>query len=157
MVIFALVLASMPAAGQVVYKLTDQDGKRVYSDHVIPGMRVVGKLIPPPQPDPELAAAARAAQAERAEHAADYAKERVRALDAADADIKQAEQRLAAAKRALEAGAEPLPGERLGTERGTFTRLSDAYWVRISQLQRQVSKATRDLERAYSERNALRD
>jgi len=72
------------------------------------------------------------------------------------ADIEQAEQTFAAAKRAL-ARPESLPSERLGTERGTFTRLSDAYWVRTSQLQRQVSKATRDLERAYSERNALRD
>ena len=45
-----MVLASMPAAAQVVYKLADKDGKTVYSDHVIPGMRVVGKLAPPPQP-----------------------------------------------------------------------------------------------------------
>jgi hypothetical protein len=118
-------------------------------------MRMIGKLVPPPQPDPELVAAARAAQAERAQHA--YAGERVRALDAADASVTQAEEDLVAAGRALEAGAEPLPGERLGTVRGTFTRLSDAYWTRINELHGEVSKATRELEQAYSERNALRD
>ena len=116
----AMMLAWTSATAQVVYKLADKDGKIVYSDHVIPGMRVVGKLAPPPQPDPELVAAARAAQAERAQRAEAYAKGRVRALDAADARIRAAEQRLAAAKRALEEGTEPLPGERLGTvRRGT--------------------------------------
>jgi hypothetical protein len=142
----AMVLASTPATAQVVYKLVDKHGKSVYSDHVIPGMRVVGKLAPPPQPDPELVAAAQAAQAERAQHAEAYAKERVRAFDAADAKVREAEQKLAAAKGALEAGAEPLPGERLGTVRGAFTRFSDAYWTRISELEREVSKLTRQLE-----------
>ena len=158
----AMVLAWTPAAAQVVYKLTDKEGKIVYSDHVIPGMRVIGKLAPPPEPDPELVAAARAAQAERAARAEAYAAQRVRALDAADTRIRKAEQQLAAAKRALEAGVEPLPGERMGTVRsGTqgqpFTRFSDDYWERVSQLERAVSKATRELEQAYSERNALRD
>jgi hypothetical protein len=158
----AMLLAWIPAAAQVVYKLADKDGKTVYSDHVIPGMRVISKLAPPPQPDPELVAAARAAQAERAARAEAYAARRVRALDAADARIREAEQQLAAAKRALEAGAEALPGERLGTvRRGNqgqpFTRYSDDYWERVSELERAVSKATRELEQAYSERNALRD
>lgn len=157
-----LVLASLPAAAQVVYKLADKDGKTVYSDHVIPGMRVVGKLAPPPQPDPELVAAARAAQAERTQRVEAHAKERVRALDAADAKVREAERQLAAATRALEAGAEPLEGERLGTvQRGKkgqiFTRFSDDYWERMSELEREVSNATRELEQAYSERNALRD
>jgi hypothetical protein len=151
-----MALAWRAVAGQVVYKLVDKDGKSVYSDHVIPGMSVVGKLVPPPQPDPELAAAARAAQAERAQHAKAYAKERLRALDAADASVRQAEQKLAEARQALEAGTQPLPSELLGTVRG-FVRLSDAYWTRMSELQRELLEATRDLEQAYSERNAMRD
>ena len=158
----AMMLAWAPAAAQVVYKLADKNGKVVYSDRVIPGMRVIGKLAPPPQPDPELVAAARAAQAERAARAEAYAAKRVRALDAADTRIRKAEQRLAAAKRALEAGMDPLPGERLGTVRRgiqgqPFTRFSDDYWERLSQLEDEVSKATKELEQAYSERNALRD
>jgi hypothetical protein len=156
-----MLLAAAPAAAQVVYKLVDKKGGIVYSDHVIPGMRVVEKLAPPPPPDPELAAAARAAAAERARRADAYAEERVRALDAADTEVREAERALAAAKQALEAGIEPLPGERLGTvragPRGSFTRFSDAYWARISELEQAVSEATRRLERAYSERNALRD
>jgi hypothetical protein len=156
LVIAAIVLTCTPAAGQVVYKLADKDGNSVYSDHVIPGMRVIGKLIPPPLPDPGLVAAARAAQAERAQYGDTYAKERVRALDAADANVRHAEHKLAEARHALEAGTEPLPGELLGTVRG-FTRLSDAYWTRISELEREVSNATRELEHAYSERNAIRD
>jgi hypothetical protein len=158
-----LIVLAWPAAtsAQVVYKLVDKNGKTVYSDHVIPGMKVVGKLTPPPQPDPELAAAAHAAQTERAQRAQAYAQERIRALDAADAKIRAAEQRLAAARQALEAGSEPLPGEQLGTvrkgTRGTFTRFSDEYWERIADLEHEVVKATKELERAYSERNALRD
>ena len=153
----AMALMSGPAAAQVVYKLTDKHGKTVYSDHVIPGMRVVGKLAPPPLPDPELVAAARAAQAERAQHVEAYAKERVRALDAADTAIREAEQKLAAARRALEAGEKPLPGERLGTVRKGFSRFSDDYWTRMSDLDHEVAKATKQLEEAYSECNALRD
>jgi hypothetical protein len=158
---FAILLAATPVTAQVVYKLVDKNGGTVYSDHVIPGMRVVEKLAPPPPPDPELVAAARAAAAERARRAEAHAEERERALDAADAEVRQAEQALAAANRDLDAGLEPLPGERLGTigfgPNRLFTRLSDAYWARIAQLQRAVSEATRRLERAYSERNALRD
>jgi hypothetical protein len=156
-IIFGALLAWTSAPAQVVYKHADKDGSSVYSDRVIPGMKVIGKLAPVPQPDPELAAAARAAQAERAQHAEAYAKERLRELDQADAAIRQAEQNLAAAKRALQAGTEPLPGERLGTVRKGFTRLSDTYWERMSGLEQEVAKATKELEHAYSERNALRD
>jgi hypothetical protein len=156
-VIAAMLLTFSPAIAQVVYKHVDKDGKTVYSDRVIPGMKVIGELAPPAAPDPGLAAAARAAQAERAQQAEDYAKERARALDVADNKIRQAEHRLAAAKRALEAGKDPLPGERLGTVRKSFTSLSEAYWQRISALEDEVSAATKQVEQAYSERNALRD
>jgi hypothetical protein len=157
----AILLAATPVTAQVVYKLVDKNGGIVYADRVIPGMRVVDKLAPPPPPDPELVAAARAAAAERARRAEAYAEEHERALDAADAEVRQAEQALATARQALGDGMEPLPGERLGTvgvgPRGPFTRLSDAYWARISQLEQAVAEATRRLERAYGERNALRD
>ena len=153
----ALLLLCTQAGAQVVYKLIDKDGKSVYSDHVIPGMKVVLKLAPPPPPDPELVAAARAAQAERVERADAYARERVRALDAADAKIRAGEQRLAESKRALEAGVEPLPGERLGTVRKSFSRFSGEYWARMSELEQEVSDATKELEKAYNELNALRD
>lgn len=157
-----LALAASAATAQTIYKLIDPQGLVIYSDHVIPGMRVVDKLVPPPPPDPELIAAARAAEAERAQRANALARARVQALDAAAAKVRTAEARLAAAKQALEAGIEPLPGERLGTVRRggggeIFSRYSDAYWHRISALEQAVGEATKQLELAYSERNALRD
>mgnify|MGYP001367915866 CR=1 FL=1 len=152
-----LALASTPVAAQVVYKLGDKDGRIVYSDRVVPGLRVVGKLKPPPPPDPELVAAVRAAQAERKLHAGNYAHERIRAMDAADVHIRQAERRHAAAVRSMETGAEPLPGERIGTVRPGFSQFSEAYWIRLTELEREVAQTTKALEEAYAGRNALRD
>src|SRR5690242_14623397 len=45
-------------------------------------------------------------------------------------DVARAQQAVQDAKKALEAGREPLPGERQGTASG-FSRLTDAYFERI--------------------------
>ena len=105
----------------------------------------------------ELVAAVRAAQAERKLHAGNYAHERIRAMDAADVHIRQAERRHAAAVRSMETGAEPLPGERIGTVRPGFSQFSEAYWIRLTELEREVAQTTKALEEAYAGRNALRD
>jgi Domain of unknown function (DUF4124) len=73
-----MALASMSAAAEVVYKLGDKQGHIIYSDRVIPGTRVMGKLKIPPPPDPELVAAAQAARAERIQYAHLYAEQQIR-------------------------------------------------------------------------------
>jgi Domain of unknown function (DUF4124) len=153
----AMALVCTSAAAEVVYKLGDRQGHIIYSDRVIPGTKVMGKLKVPPPPDPGLVAAAQAAQAERVQYADRYAEQQIKAMNAADARIRQAQQRLAAATRSMEAGTEPLPGERIGTVRVGFSQFSEAYWIRLTGLEREVAQATKALEEAYSERNALRD
>jgi hypothetical protein len=71
------------------------------------------------------------------------------------AEISDAERELAAARRKLEAGREPLPGERLGTAGGR-SRLSPEYESRIADLEREVAAADARVKRAYEARNALR-
>ena len=71
------------------------------------------------------------------------------------AEISEAERELAAAKRRLETGREPLPGERLGTVSGR-SRLSPEYERRIAGLERDVAAADARVKRAYEARNALR-
>ena len=76
-------------------------------------------------------------------------------LDAADSEIRDAQQSLQSAKAALEAGREPQPGERTGTAGGA-SRLTDAYAQRIKMLENAVTIAQKRLDDAYSKRNAAR-
>jgi hypothetical protein len=71
------------------------------------------------------------------------------------AEISDAERELAVVKRKLEAGREPLPGERLGTANGR-SRLSPEYESRLAGLERDVAAAEERVKRAYEARNALR-
>jgi hypothetical protein len=71
------------------------------------------------------------------------------------AEISAAERELAVARRKLELGREPLPGERLGLK-GGGSRLSPEYEARVGELEKEVSAAEARLKRAYEARNALR-
>ncbi len=76
-------------------------------------------------------------------------------LDEANAEIANAQQALDQAKAALEAGREPLPGERIGKVGGD-TRLTDAYHARIQALEDAVTAAQQRLDAALAARNSLR-
>ena len=76
-------------------------------------------------------------------------------LDAANAEVTAAERDLAVARRKLELGREPLPGERLGTAKGG-SRLSPEYEGRIGGLEREVAAAEDRVKRAYEARNSLK-
>jgi hypothetical protein len=76
-------------------------------------------------------------------------------LDAANAEVTAAERDLAVARRKLEVGREPLPGERLGTAKGG-SRLSPEYESRIAGLEREVADAEERVKRAYEVRNSMR-
>jgi hypothetical protein len=73
----------------------------------------------------------------------------------ADNEVRAAERALAAAQANLDAGQEPLPGERTGLARGG-SRLNEAYWERQESLRKAVTEAQERLDRAVAVRNALR-
>lgn len=74
------------------------------------------------------------------------------ALDAADAQVKAALANLEQARKKLETGREPLPGERVGLRDGK-SRLTDAYFKRIGRLEKAVKQAESRLDRAYRARS----
>lgn len=89
----------------------------------------------------------------------DAVRERVRArlaaLERAQADIVEANRMLALALEQRERGAEPLPGERLGTA-GGGSRLAPAYFERQAQLEEGVRRAHARLDAAHAAKNELR-
>lgn len=100
-----------------------------------------------------------AASSPAAMESPDAVRERVRArlaaLERAQADIVEANRALALAVEQRERGAEPLPGERLGTA-GGGSRLAPAYFERQAQLEEGVRRARARLDAAYAAKNELR-
>ncbi len=82
-------------------------------------------------------------------------RERSRALEAADADLRSARLALEEARRGELAGEEPLPGERSGNVGGK-RRLNEAYFARQASLKQAVAQAEQQLERAQTRFNELR-
>jgi hypothetical protein len=81
--------------------------------------------------------------------------DRMSALATADQEVRAAQHLLAAAQATLEAGREPMPGERTGLARGG-SRLNTSYWDRQRQLETAVADAQTRLDQAVAERNAKR-
>jgi hypothetical protein len=77
-----------------------------------------------------------------------------RALAVADGRVDRAIDRLQRAERAVRAGQEPLPGERQHLVNG-HSRLTRAYFDRISLLENDVTQARAELQAAYAERDAV--
>jgi len=140
LIALAFGVAAAPAIAQNMQKYVTPDGRTVYSDHPIPGARLVGEVAPPPPIDPKAAAAAQARAKDNAEKANAAAAKRVEG-DKSGQQQEDAAAALARAKANLEKGKEPLPGERTGTA-GGGSRLNDAYWAR----QRANEKAVQDAE-----------
>ncbi|HTN48342.1 MAG TPA: DUF4124 domain-containing protein [Burkholderiaceae bacterium] len=149
-------------AAQTIYKVQTPEGSILFTDSPPPGSKVLeersGKptakppanvgggapakpiVLPGTGPDPSAALAA---------------PPKVNALDAAMQEIAAAETALQVAKRRLELGREPLPGERLGLA-GGGTRLSPDYESRVAGLEREVADAEARVAKAYAARNAVR-
>lgn len=77
-------------------------------------------------------------------------------LDDATANVIRAEILLDDARKRMEAGAEPLPGERVGTATGG-SRLNDDYHARQKRLAEEVAVAENVLKKSIVDRDALRD
>jgi len=151
--VFLLLLGLAGAvAAQTVYRYVTPDGRTIFSDQPVPGAKLQGTVAaptppsgtPPPRPSSD---ARRTAPNEPPGEA------RVQRLRDATAEVEAAQQDLAQARLRLDAGKEPLPGERTGTATGG-SRLNDAYWARQAANEEAVRKAQDRLDAAVAARNA---
>ena len=158
--IFTVCLATAPliVAGQsMIYKVQMPDGSVLYSDSVPSGGKVLEEreakstprvnVVPSQPPGRPTAAATRPSNAPdpimRPSAAA-------KAAQAAD-NIPALERELAVAKRKLELGREPLPGERRGLA-GGGSRLTPEYEARIAAMERDIANIETKLKSAYEKR-----
>ena len=154
-VVFALALAPLLAAADTVYKYQRPDGKVLYSDVPLRGAKLIGRFELVPLPPPQ--GGARGDAAPGSADVREHAERRISALDAANAEIKAADQALKDAEERQQAGVEPLPGERLGNFGARGSRLSPQYFERQQALAAEVAAARARLDGAYRQRNQLRE
>jgi hypothetical protein len=155
--LLAAALLSWAAAGaaQMVYKYERPDGTVVYSDKPISGARLIDRfpLIPSaPAPASQERAAPPSRESRPRVETTPPGPGRGAALDLADAEVKAAQKAVDEAKERLQNGVEPLPGER-ATNVGGTSRLTEAYFARLKQLEQDLKDATERLDQAYQRRN----
>lgn len=165
-VAFCLALAPLVATA-TIYKVRMPDGTILFTDEPPRNGKVLEQREATPVPAVRPPARTPAAPAARSPSGAPAAApgrtaaetgqtgETPQTLDGALVEISEAERELAQARRALEAGQEPQPGERIGLAKGG-SRLSPAYESRVAELERAVAAAEARVRRAYEARNALR-
>lgn len=156
LVVLALMVACAGAAlAQKIGRYVFPDGRVVYSDQPVPGARLVNEVAPPPPPGapPPVINPREGATARPGGETPGAA--RSRALADADAEVRAATTALEQARARLQAGVEPLPGERTGTAKGG-SRLNEAYEARQAANQQAVADAEARLQRAIAARNAAR-
>lgn len=146
------------ASAQTLYKNTMPDGRIIYTDAPLPGA-VQSKMLEAPPP---LTPAQREAAQKRAEE--DIRKreamqgrvdERRKIFDAADERVMKARRAVDQAQLALEQGRAPQGGEMTGTA-GGGVRPNEEYFRRISDLERAVTAAKKELDDALRARNDAR-
>lgn len=140
--LMAVALACIPAAAQTLYKLIDKNGKVTYADS--PPKNFDGQVIPI-EIDPNRN---RAAGLNREVDLTD----KMRAQDAADLRVKQAQEKLEAARKNLAFAREnPQEGEveRMGNAKGgTRPVPTEAYEKRIAKLEEAVRVAEEEVKKA---------
>lgn len=145
------------AQAQTVYKSTLPDGHVVYGHKPAKGAAKVQKLepaLPVVEVEPEAAAALREREQAQVSEIDKRLAARRSTREKADAEVVTAQEALGAAEKALAAGREPLPGERIATADGG-SRLSQDHFDRIKTLEDDVKAARERLDRARRERNVL--
>jgi hypothetical protein len=148
--VLVLALAAAGAAdAQKIGRYVFPDGRVVYSDQPVPGAKLANEVAPPPPP----AAPAREGRAPAPVPGTDPAAARIQRRTEADAEFRAATEALERARAQLEAGIEPLPGERTGIAKGG-SRLNEAYEARQAVNQKAVADAEARLQRAVAARNA---
>jgi hypothetical protein len=145
----ALALGTAVASAQTLYKSTLPDGKIVYGDKPAPGAVKVEETKPDTTKGVGPGTAAKNPVSREAEALKRIEKERAQGPAATGGNVQAAEQALREAEAAKAAGAEPLPGERIGTAGGK-SRLTEAYFERQKRLESAVDSARRNLDMARS-------
>jgi len=152
-------VAAGPAAAQTIYKVQMPDGSILFTDAPPQGGKVLeerdAKVTPRPARPMTSTPVSQLPGVSPESAKGSAAANRPKSLDAAIGEINAAESALAAAKRRLELGREPLPGERLGLA-GGGSRLSPEYHERIAGLEKEVAAAEARVQAAYAARNAVR-
>jgi len=148
------------AMAQSIYKVQMPDGSILFTDTPPAEAKILeersAKVTPRPAPSAPSATAARPPAVANAPASGSVPASRVESsINVATTAVSTAERELAVAKRALELGREPLPGERLGLK-GGGTRLSPEYEARLRGLEQAVTDAEAKLRRALDTRNAAR-
>ena len=158
--IFAVCLTGAPllAIGQsMIYKVQMPDGSVLYSDSVPSGGKVLEEreakstprvtTVPSQAPGRTPSAGTRPGNAANPMMRAALPSKGATPSD----DIPALERELSVAKRKLELGREPLPGERLGLA-GGGSRLTPEYEARIAGMERDVAALEAKLKNAYDKR-----
>ncbi len=150
-----LAAAPLLAAGQMIYKVQMPDGSVLYSDSVPAGGKVLeereAKSTPriTSLPGKSTPAATTRTGVPSGTTVRQLEPEGKRA--APPPNVATSERELAVARRMLELGREPLPGERRGLA-GGGSRLTPEYESRIAGLERGVAAAEAKLKQAYEAR-----
>jgi hypothetical protein len=162
--IFAACLAGAPlltSAQSMIYKVQMPDGSVLYSDSVPPGGKVleerevkssprvntVPSLVPGRPPGKSVSGVARPTNSSDP-----MMRPAVPSKGGATPDnIPALERELAIAKRQLELGREPLPGERRGLA-GGGSRLTPEYEARVAGMERDIAAIEAKLKSAYEKR-----
>jgi hypothetical protein len=139
-----LVSLAHSAAAQAPKKYLTPDGKTIYSDKPIPGATLVGDVYAPPPANAEIVEAARAREAALRAEVSRRAEERLRAQESERQRIDEATAALERARRELNEGRTPTPGERIGTA-GGGTRFTDEYVARQQSNEDAVKRAEEEL------------
>jgi len=147
--------AALAAGAEAIYKQQLPDGSVVYSDHRIKGAKLLYKVSIPDEPTAPVGQAAPPGAKTEAAALDQRLRERSDAFDLAQREIISAEQALEQAKRQLDAGKEPLPGEIQSSAMGG-SRVLPEYYDRVKKLEDSVAQAQARLARAYEARNQLR-
>lgn len=150
-----LLASSCVLADSKVYKYRMPDGSLLYTQNRAPAGKLES-VIQVASPTPaQVARAQREVAADRALADRLEADRNRGRMVAAENRLRQAADALANAEIALRAGAEPLPGERVGNVNGT-SRLNEAYWDRMVALRRSVDEARLRLDVAAADVEAGR-
>lgn len=163
--VLAALAVALPclAVSQTIYKVQMPDGSVMFTDTPPPDAKILeqregrspARQASSPAPAPTVPAAQVPAQGIGFDGQPLQPVRKSSALDAAIAEVNEAERALQLAKRKLELGREPKEGERLGLK-GGGSRLTPEYEARIEGLERDVANAELRLQRAYEARNAAR-
>jgi uncharacterized protein DUF4124 len=150
------------SASDVIYRSTGPKGEVTYGSLPAPdAVRTETIKVETLSPEQRRATEQLLLRQEQEARGADaYVRAQEEKWQRVDREIMEAQIELQKAEAALEDGRTPLAGERLGLQTGRrhtqLTRLTEAYFDRILELEAAVDKARQRLDNAYEARRNLR-